>query len=81
VGDVIAPAPGTIGAEVVATLGKFRTDCCAMIPFAASVASHAHDGHETAAGIFPPTGSISNANFVPHSQRILMVMFGLGLDG
>jgi hypothetical protein len=48
--------------------------CRAISWFAASVASLAQAGQFTGAGIFPATGSISKANLVPHSQRILIVM-------
>jgi hypothetical protein len=75
----MGPAVGTFGLGALGAggaAGAVIPSCCAIISLAASVASLEQEGQFTGDGIFPPIGSISKANFVPQSHRILMVMVG-----
>jgi hypothetical protein len=75
----MGPPVATTGLAALGTgaaAGAVIPSCRAIISFAASVVSFEQEGQFTGDGIFPPIGSISKANFVPQSHRILMVMVG-----
>jgi hypothetical protein len=71
-GAIAGGTGGFVGAPTGSTGAAGAADW--INAFAFAVASALHAGQNTGAGIRPFTGSTSNLNFVPQSQRTLISM-------